>query len=196
MIKFFKQNYKNSNGFTLVETLVAVAIFSVALVALLTSLGRGIADISYAKNKTTAEYLAQEGIEYIRNMRDTYVLYNVGGAQVGWDTFRAKVGATNDTICARANKYGCYLPDLDFNNSSAITNITPTDCGAPCLYLRYNPANGAYNYSAGLNSIFSRKIVVTQTNTNELKILSTVSWTQGSGSKSTTLSESLFNWVE
>jgi len=193
MIKFFKQNYKNSNGFTLVETLVAVAIFSVALVALLTSLGRGIADISYAKNKTTAEYLAQEGIEYIRNMRDTYVLYSAT-AQTGWNTFNTNITKAG-VLCQNAD--GCYFGDLNFTSSSAITNIPMAFCpSGVCPALRYDTNSGKYNYSSGLNSIFSRKIKITQTNTNELKILSTVSWTQGSGSKSTTLSESLFNWVE
>jgi hypothetical protein len=33
-------------------------------------------------------------------------------------------------------------------------------------------------------------------NADEVRILSTVSWTQGSGSYSVTFSENLFNWVE
>ncbi|MBI3306082.1 prepilin-type N-terminal cleavage/methylation domain-containing protein [Candidatus Nomurabacteria bacterium] len=72
-------------GFTLVETLVAVSIFSVSILGLLSVLADGVADSSYAKQKLIAAYLAQEGIEYVRNMRDTSVLYSGGG---NWNSFR------------------------------------------------------------------------------------------------------------
>lgn len=86
MIKFFKQGNK---GFTLVETLVAIAIFTSSIIALMAVLANGISDTNYAKKKMTATYLAQEGIEYVRNMRDTSVLFDPDGAQAGWIAFIA-----------------------------------------------------------------------------------------------------------
>lgn len=79
---------KLTTGFTLVEALVAISIFTTSILGLMTILGSGISDTNYAKNKITAEYLAQEGIEYVRNLRDTSVLYNAGGAKDGWNAFR------------------------------------------------------------------------------------------------------------
>ena len=79
---------KQNTGFTLVETLVAISIFSVSIVGLMSVLGSGISNTNYAKQKITAYYLAQEGIEYVRNMRDTEVLYGNGTINARWNRFR------------------------------------------------------------------------------------------------------------
>src|SRR3989344_755955 len=135
---------KLTTGFTLVETLIAVSIFSFSILALMAVLFQGISDTGYAKKKMIAGYLAQEGIEYIRNKRDYYVLYP---ANRSWVNFR----------------------DGDISD---ITPLIPSD-----------PA-------------FTRTIQKNVINENEVKIFSTVSWTQGSGTYSITFTENLFNWVE
>lgn len=158
MQKFFRQKNRGPapyeakgfrSGFTLVETLVAISIFTVSLLGIMSVLASNIANTNYAKQKITAEYLAQEGIEYARNKRDTNVISAADG-QTGWTAF---------------------------------TNLSNIDITPP------NPSD----------SSFTRTIVKTPapgTVTNEVKITSTVSWTQGSGPHSITFSESLFNWVE
>jgi len=100
MKKFFQQKNKGlacrsmAEGFTLVETLVAISIFTMSILALLVILTQGIANTNYAKHKITASYLAQEGIEYARNVRDTLVLYNASSSQDGWNSFRdASIGS-------------------------------------------------------------------------------------------------------
>lgn len=75
------------SGFTLVETLVALSIFTVSILGLLGVLTRSSANINYAKQKMTASYLAQEGMECIRNIRDNYVLYPDPPSQ-SWNGFR------------------------------------------------------------------------------------------------------------
>jgi Tfp pilus assembly protein PilV len=156
MSKFFKQKNKacpaklqRSGGFTLVEALVSISIFSTSILGLMSILASGISDTSYVKQKIKAEYLAQEGVEYARNKRDTTVLYNSSGRQAGWNTF-----------------YGLS----DFN----ITPSAPDDIS------------------------FSRTITKTSIagTSDEVKITSTVTWNHGSGPKSVTLSENLFNWIE
>jgi len=84
MNKFFKQKNKTNNGFSLVETLVAISIFSLSILGLMSVLASGISNTNYAKQKIVASYLAQEGIEYVRNMRDNAVLYPSG---TGWTNF-------------------------------------------------------------------------------------------------------------
>ncbi len=37
--------------------------------------------------------MAQEGVEYIRNQRDSYILSNQDDTQVGWDAFKTYVTA-------------------------------------------------------------------------------------------------------
>lgn len=69
--KMFINRSQFHKGFTLIETLFAILIFSSALIALMTIAGRGIAATANAEQTTTASYLAQEGIEVVRNMRDS-----------------------------------------------------------------------------------------------------------------------------
>mgnify|MGYP001602764795 FL=1 len=132
-------------GFTLVETLIAISIFSVSIIAMMSILGGGIANTNYAKNKMTASYLAQEGIEYVRNMRDNAVLYTGSG---NWTSFR-------------------NTPNIIYPVSTDFSGFT----------------REVWLDKSGLGP-------------DEVKIFSTVSWTQGSGPFSITFSENLFNWVE
>lgn len=186
-------NYRR--GFTLIETLIALSIFTVSIVGLMAILSSGIADINYGKRKITAAYLAQEGIEYARNIRDTYVLYSSSG-QVGWNAFVNKMTEPG-AVCQEQN--GCYIDNqaIDYGNQTQpMTGVFVIACGSSCAPILYNESTGKYNYVSGGNSGFVRKIRVTTINANEIQILSTVFWNQDSGAYQVTFSESLYNWVE
>jgi type II secretory pathway pseudopilin PulG len=80
-----KYNYKKNigsvrtclrGGFTLLEALVAVSILMVAVVAPITIAQKGLSSAVYTKNQMIASYLAQDAIEYIKNIRDENVLLN------------------------------------------------------------------------------------------------------------------------
>lgn len=197
-----KKNIKN-DGFTLIETLIAVSIFSVSILSLMAVLSQGISDTNYAKQKIIAAYLAQEGIEYVRNMRDTFVLY---GGQTSWNDFNNKL-----ILAACQGQYGCYFDDEkdeDGNNLSVfdpdsnpqpMTKILFESCSSNgCPPLLYDSTTGKYGYDIfGVNSGFVRKIQTSQIGvppSNETKITSTISWVQGSGDYEITFSENLFNW--
>lgn len=193
---------KNKKGFTLVETLVAISIFTTSILALTSVLANGISNTGFAKRKIIASYLAQEGVEYIRNMRDTYVVYDTTSSQNGWNAFNTKIAGgvypLGTSICASGS--GCYFDDKDLyysNQAQPIINIPVYACSGVCPHLFYHATTGKYNYdNSGTNSVYTRKITVSQTSTYETKITSTVSWTQGSGSQNVTFSLSLFNWIE
>lgn len=93
-------------GFTLVETLVSISIFTMSILGLMSILASGISNTNYAKKKMAAEYLAQEGIECVRNIRDTYVLYP--DATHSWSNFTA------------LGSFAC--PTYDSSFSRSITN--------------------------------------------------------------------------
>ena len=59
------------SGFTLIETLTALLIFSTSIVVLIAATSGGFSNTNYAKNKFIASYLAQEGVEVARNTRDS-----------------------------------------------------------------------------------------------------------------------------
>lgn len=66
-MKLFPQKLK---GFTVLETLFAIVIFSLALTSLLAVSGQGVIAVSGAREEMIASYLNQEAIEAIRWYRD------------------------------------------------------------------------------------------------------------------------------
>src|SRR3989344_3395808 len=75
---------KANDGFTLVESLVAIAVFTVGISAAIFVIQQSFTVGSRVKNKIIAAHLAQEGIEVIRNIRDRNwmkgTVYNVDAA--------------------------------------------------------------------------------------------------------------------
>lgn len=180
---FFKKINKSSKGFTLVETLVAISIFTVSLLGIMSVLASSIANTNYAKRKMVASYLAQEGIEYIRNMRDTKVLYGSGDSIGRWNQFKSDFSS-----CSSKNDACGFKKPLPFDVSVC---SSLSDCK---LYIN----NGGYDTVPSVyDSGFIRKIWMEDVGNgqSEVKIFSKVEWTQGSGGDSVTFSENLFNWV-
>ena len=149
---------QKNKAFTLIETLVAISIFTMSILGLMSILASGISNTNYAKRKITATYLAQEGIEHVRNFRDTDVISAVDG-QTGWNNFKTKICTSNNPI----TDYSINGSDFPGFTRTISTNLT---C-QPTISI-----------------------------TDEVKISSTVIWTQGSGNYTITFSEDLFNWVE
>src|SRR3989344_712246 len=184
---FSKKVNRSSHGFTLVETLVAISIFTMSLLGITSILASSISNTGYAKQKILAGYLAQEGIEYVRNMRDTYILYS-GTSQAGWDAFKVELNP-----CNSGNGCGFVKPVAPFD---VFVCSSPDQCK---LYVN----NGGYDTnSGGTDSGFIRKIWMTRADGSsdvgsdeEVKIFSEVEWTQGSGNYSIVFSENLFNWL-
>lgn len=190
-----RKNNKNS-GFTLVETLIAISIFTTSILVLMSVLAQGITSTTYASQKLTATYLAQEGIEYMRNLRDTYVVYDPTSTQQGWTAFQTRL-KSQVSLCEF--NAGCYFDDSTIvytNPTTPIENMSLLSCGnGPCPVLKYDAATGKYGYSSGVNSVYTRRITVWPVG-NETLVTSTVFWTQGSKAYNVSFSENLFNWVE
>src|SRR4051812_12452334 len=74
-----------TKGFTLVETLVAILILTIAITGPYT-LVQGVLRSSYiARDELVASALAQEAMEYVRYIRDSNYIYTAhGGTGRGW----------------------------------------------------------------------------------------------------------------
>src|SRR3989338_6292235 len=83
---------KNNLGFTLVETLVAISILSISITATFTAVQNGIQNSTIAKDQTTAFYLAQEAMEFIKNKRDENALNSISGGPNQWLTGMSNAG--------------------------------------------------------------------------------------------------------
>ncbi len=62
---------RNSKGFTLIETLVAIFILVLTIGTLMSLSASSFFSVRYAKNQITASNLVQAQLEFIRNVRDT-----------------------------------------------------------------------------------------------------------------------------
>jgi len=58
-------------SFTLVETIIAITIFSIGVVGIFSSFPRVIEYFSQSRDRFIASQLAQEGLEVVRNIRDS-----------------------------------------------------------------------------------------------------------------------------
>ncbi len=175
---FFSKPNNQNRGFTLLESLIAITIFTVSILALLSVLSRGIASTTFSKNKIIASYLAEEGIEYVRNSRDTAMISGGTDKSAIWGAFRTSALS----VCGTA----CYLNDAH----------VLTACSGPCPYLKYDSSAGVYNYTTGTNTSYARSLVITSPSVNELKITSGVSFLHGSATHSLNFVDNLFNWIE
>jgi len=162
------------NGFSLLETLVALGVLSLALAGALTLASMGVRSASSAYNQSLAFFLASESIEYIRNVRDSDIL--IGG----------------DWLADLRNCLGvdCVIDAAKESYSEAFSV-----CSGSCPVLRLNSSSGLYTQNAGDSaSIFTRAVRIEEVVAGrEVKITSAVSWRQGSVNRSFVIEERLFN---
>lgn len=164
-------------GFTLLETLVAIAILLIAVVGPMSIIGGSLAQVSTARDQMIAVNLAQEGIEVVRQKRDSNMIDAWGGGGAVWST-----GLTA----------GEYMIDT----TATIPLVACTgSCTISQKIIRQNASGWHYQAlsgSGGTTTRFSRVMIIADIAGGEKGITSTVTWTAGSTPKSVQVSESIF----
>ncbi len=209
MIKRSKKKNGNKQGFTLVETLVAAAILILAVAGPLVVVGRSLQGHNSAINQTTAEYLAQEAIEIVRNRRDQNLISLSKSSSVPassipprpwwwpwhlpwpppwWSPPSPPSGSTDwlDGLnpCFEPNVCRVQATDTTFLSG----NTTPLSLNGD-----------VYGYSGGTVTPFQRTVRVRPTGlANERLVEVTVEWelVPGTGRKGTFVAqEYIYNWI-
>src|SRR4051812_46204680 len=121
------RNAIHKKGFTLVETLVAVSILSLSIGAAFAAVQSGLQASSGAKDQVTAFYLAQEGMEYIKNVRDNNALNAINGGSNTWLTGMA---ASSGDFCyfGKVCSIDSPLGTIANCGSASITTSPPNLC--------------------------------------------------------------------
>ncbi len=159
---------KLSKGFTLLEMIFTVFVLTVGIVGIYGAITRTIAQSSDVSDRLIASYLAQEGIEITRNLRDSNWLEQEAGVPgVNWDT--------GFDTCGGA---GC---EADFNETTTMSAYGNR-------FLRLD-ANGFYRY-AGDQTKFKRKIIATSLTTTSTSVKVEVYWED----QTLSVEEELHNW--
>lgn len=153
-----------NKAFTLIEVVVAIFLITVGTVGAFTLIQRTIAFTAVSSSQLVASYLSQEGMEIIRNIRDTN--YLEGSA---WD----------DGIGLGAD----YR--LDYRS----LNFPDVTCGN---YLKHN--GNFYVCSSDATGKFQRKITITKPELDKIIVSVTVSWQERARVHQVFTQTELYNW--
>ncbi len=181
-------NISYNKGFTLVETLVAIAIFAFAITGLISITAKGVFNTNFVKNKFTAGYLALEGAELVRNIRDSAAIN-----ATPWTTVM-----TDSTFLGDCTNTGgaCYI-------DAHAGDLQPIACDTidTCPFMTYNDDQAKFTHGAvdGIDnfaSIFRRTIFVREiTPGTEAKVTSIVEWQQGTETHLVEFTYNMLNWA-
>ncbi len=153
-------------GFTLLEVIIAIFVILVGVVGTFAATQQIISYTSFSNSKLTAVYLAQEGIEIVRDIRDTNWL---DPANPSWD-----------------DGLGSGNWQADYNDSS----LFPYNGN----FLNLETA-GFYGYEGDTPTKFKRKITINSVDTNsdgenDLEVTVLVEWED----HEITIWENLYNY--
>ncbi len=162
----------NKKGFTLLEVMIATVILVIGVVGIYTAFSRMVILTSGIPSRLIAAYLSQEGIEIVRNIRDTNWL--IGGQS--WDE-----GLT-----------GCHGGcEADYKTGTLQEETPLRSYGGD--YLNIDQDN-FYSYSTGVPTKYKRKITIEEIDPNILKVNILISWEAKRKSYDFETEEYLYNW--
>ena len=200
-----KLNIRDERGFTIVEVLVSLIIFSIAVTGVITVAVRGGLNVDQAKLNLTATYLADEGIELARAMRDTAV---VGSGETaaqeadGWTQFTTADGfglsrCTSDAPCDIDPTIGTTSCP---GTADVFACTVPTTVGSSLYCPLYVLATGGYTdiepSGSPVLSPYSRQIIMSHNGADDVKVTVNVQYKEGTSTQTVTQTEDLFNWYQ
>lgn len=170
-----------NKGFTIIESLVAISILVTVVIGSISAVQTGLSSYIFSKDQVIAFYLAQEGFEQIRNIREENWLNN------------------RDWLTGVALDSGdpCYFGEACI--VSPVETALATRCSAPgsCPYLREDDDSGFFGYDGGWSVTgFRREIELESINSDEIAVTVTVYWSKGAVSRQFRARENLLNWQQ
>jgi len=157
-----------SKGFTIIEVIVAMFILTTGILGTFSFISHYNEYSSLSVMRFTAAYLAQEGIEIVKNIRDGN--YLEGNLIDDWNQGFDTVG----------NREADYTSTTSLSAYSG--NVLNVD------------NSGFYSYNAGTASPFVRKIQIVSSNTTSTYISCQVTWTEKGRTHQVTAEEEIYSW--
>jgi len=191
----FKNLKKQKKGFTLIETLVAIAILITSVIGPLSIAYQGVSLSLLARDQITASFLAQEGLEFVRFRIGTN--NNLGEAGNGLIDPALGVSSYSLLECSAYGGHYCIVDPFQTNLGLAIFSCDPYS-GGVCPYLKYDQGTGRYNYTTGQDTNFRRSIIIKYDNSDpsptEFQVESRVDWGKPGDFHSVILKEVIMDW--
>ncbi len=180
-----KNILKNNLGFTLVETLVAIGILSLSIAAAFTAVQSSLQNSGNVKDQITAFYLAQEGMEFIKNIRDENALHSLNGTPTDW---LASLSAVSGDAC--------YFGSTCIIDSPLGKTATARCSGSfgTCPNLNQDSNTGLFGYTSGWTATnFKREIQFQSLSAKEVLVTIKMTWINHGATKSFQVTGLLLN---
>ncbi len=185
-------NFKllTKGGFTLVETLVAISVLMVAVASPLTIAQKSLSSALYAKDQTTAFFLAQDAVEYLKYVR----LLESDGDWTDAESIANCISSSEGTPDRWCRVDTRREPDQAFFSCDA----NPIECPR----LTFNTEGRVYghepeNGTTIKNSLFSRRftLIPVTDQPDAMRVLLEMRWLFGAlGERDITINTLLYNW--
>lgn len=157
-------------GFSLLEVIIAIFVITTGIVGAMNLINYSVSSVAVGKSQIIAASLSQEGLEVVRNIRDTNWIEQLTNPSLLWND-----GLADGNYCIQYN-----------SNSLSPLGTNPV--------LNIN-SNGFYLYDITKpDTMLRRKISITNISANEIKVVSEVAWAERGRSFSVSAEERLFNW--
>jgi|WetSurMetagenome_2_1015567.scaffolds.fasta_scaffold40149_5 type II secretory pathway pseudopilin PulG len=157
-----------NKSFTLLEMLICVAVIVIGTLGVFSSVAKYSQFTQRERDTVIAAYLCQEGIEIVKNLRDS-----------NW--INSATWNNGLTSCSA----GCQA-DYTFSYSSLPLATAYSSTG----YLYIDSSTGLYGYTSGTKTNYTRKITINYSVTDKLAVQVDVYWP----SHTMTVREDLYNW--
>ncbi len=174
----FQLSSESGAGFTAVELIITIAILAFGVVGLYQAFTPFVSLNYRLSYRLIASYLAQDGLEIVRNLRDNNF---VTGGQQSWNH-----GLLNCSSGCEADYKTGTSTEAPENQLQHFNNN----------YLNIN-ADGFYSYDTGVGSTptrFQREVIIDRIASDILKVHVIVTWNYNNQNYSFDTQEYLYNW--
>ncbi len=193
-----KQIKNSNNGFTLIEIITAIFIISAGTMGTFTIVQKVLNYTTINVSRFAAAYLVQEGVEIVKNIKDTNVIRM-------WDddgtAFPTPVW-DDHIFCCETMPYNCVTPPCECDCEADYQFINPWLEDYSDTFLKIQ--GGFYKYSVGgTTTKFKRKISVKREKDNvgteidesdKIIVKVIVEWSQKGQTYQVQAQEDLYNW--
>ena len=171
---------RGRSAFTLLETVTVLFIISVGLIGVLSLTIKSANVQNENKNLFIASQLAQEGLELVRNVRDTNWILSTSSAPIAWDRYiEGNASGQRYRI-----DYVNFIPTSVNDISEARLQRQSTGSEA-----------GFFLHDSGQpDSIFSRLITITSSTSTAETVSSLVVWEENGKVSTYKLETMLYDW--
>jgi len=181
-------NHKFKRGFGMIELILAIFVLVVGALAVFGFVNTPLVETNNSMLKLTGAYLAQEGVELVRNIRDTNWIEQRADPSIDWDDGLGEGDYKKDNTFKKA-----YEADYS-------SELQTFDEG------RLKFSGGYYRSSTDRDAPFTRKITITRDIAKKKKesdkdipiliVNVTVDWSARGHSDSIEVEENLYEWWE